>query len=234
MRELVKKTLKSCGVGRVIYPLAQKCYRLYAVPVKRARLQRQGVGTLKRVDEICQRHGIKYFADFGTLLGIVRENGFIKNDDDIDVSILDNEIDAISVLKVFRNEGFEFVHALTYHGKLREFTVSLNKLTVDFFFSERVGNEGRTHAIFYFDPKIGYKNPAENSVKERVLPYVADVERIDFNGVKIMIPANREEYLASLYGKKWRTPDPAFVTGTQDTYKLLPDYGIRITDENDL
>lgn len=234
MKELVKKILKSSWIGKSIYPIVRKCYRLYAVPARRARLQRCGVSVLKNVDDVCRQSGIEYFVDFGTLLGIVRDNGFIKNDDDIDISIIGDSADPLVVLKKFLSEGFCFVHALTYRGVIKEFTVSLNKLTVDFFFSKRIGDAGRTHHIFYFDPNVNYKKPEENSVKERVLPYVKDIKRVCFKEIEIMVPDDCENYLAFLYGKSWKIPDPTFVTGTQSTYEMLPDYGVRVTNVNDL
>ncbi len=40
---------------------------------------------LTAVDELCARHGIRYFADWGTLLGTVRHAGFVPWDDDLDI-----------------------------------------------------------------------------------------------------------------------------------------------------
>lgn len=37
------------------------------------------------IDEICKRHDIKYFADWGTLIGTVRHGGYIPWDDDLDI-----------------------------------------------------------------------------------------------------------------------------------------------------
>lgn len=42
---------------------------------------------LKCFVDICNKHGIKYFVQGGTLLGTVRHGGFIPWDDDVDVSL---------------------------------------------------------------------------------------------------------------------------------------------------
>ena len=40
---------------------------------------------LEQFDSVCKKRNLRYFADYGTLLGAVRHNGFIPWDDDIDV-----------------------------------------------------------------------------------------------------------------------------------------------------
>lgn len=39
------------------------------------------------IDEICRRHSIQYFIDWGTMLGAARHQGFIPWDDDIDLAM---------------------------------------------------------------------------------------------------------------------------------------------------
>lgn len=49
------------------------------------RLQSAGLMTLKYLDEICVKNGMLYYVCGGTLIGTIREKGFIPWDDDIDV-----------------------------------------------------------------------------------------------------------------------------------------------------
>lgn len=53
---------------------------------------------LKALDEVCEKHGIRYYLSGGTLLGAVRHKGFIPWDDDIDVNIPRPDCEALQKL----------------------------------------------------------------------------------------------------------------------------------------
>ena len=55
---------------------------------------------LKYFDELCQKHGIRYWLSSGNCLGLVRHGGFIPWDDDIDVEMLRE--DYLKLEKVFK------------------------------------------------------------------------------------------------------------------------------------
>ncbi len=54
---------------------------------KLRQLQRIELRMLKVLDEICGRHGLEYYLDWGTFLGAIRHKGFIPWDDDIDLAM---------------------------------------------------------------------------------------------------------------------------------------------------
>lgn len=71
---------------------------------------------LEQFMDICENHGLRYYAIGGTLLGAVRHKGFIPWDDDIDVGIRVEELDQFEALvrehlPKHLPDGFELVQS---------------------------------------------------------------------------------------------------------------------------
>lgn len=47
------------------------------------------------LDSICKKHGLKYYMDYGTLLGAVRHKGFIPWDDDVDLAMFRDDYEKL-------------------------------------------------------------------------------------------------------------------------------------------
>lgn len=59
----------------------------FLVPEMMKRAWAAKLELLQIVIDICRKHKLTYFADYGTLLGAIRHKGFIPWDDDIDISL---------------------------------------------------------------------------------------------------------------------------------------------------
>ena len=67
---------------------------------------------LAEINRICEKYEIPYFADWGTLLGVVRHKGFIPWDDDLDITM--KRADYERFLKVAERELPEHFSVFTY------------------------------------------------------------------------------------------------------------------------
>lgn len=78
---------------------------------------------LEELINILNKHQIKYWADGGTLLGAVRHNGIIPNDDDCDIGIIKNTltskcIDEIKNMYLLTKTDFGYKVSYKYNNKI--------------------------------------------------------------------------------------------------------------------
>lgn len=224
--------LKTSVIGRMVYPLFQKCWRSYIIPKRRQRLQKHGPAALERLHRLLVSQGVPYYCDYGTLIGFVRDGGFIKHDDDIDISIPPGAAKPADVLKVFLDSGYGFLHAFKYEDRLLEFTVmDACGLSIDVFFPRKMTKEGWIYGYQpIWDAKNTYPNEKANTVIEYEFVEAAGIKDTKVVGTAARIPSNFDEVLTSEYGP-WRIPDAKFNTVTDRIHRALPGFAFKISKD---
>lgn len=82
---------------------------------------------LNKLLEVCKKHNLKIWAEGGTLLGTVREHGFIPWDDDIDMAMLRDDYDKLQAIAEEEfNSPFFF-----QSGYTDQFPCGFSKLRMD-------------------------------------------------------------------------------------------------------
>lgn len=69
------------------------------------------IEVMEDIRALCKKHNIKFFADYGTLLGAIRHKGFIPWDDDMD----------LAMIRVDYNKFLEVAHELPPNYKIINF-----------------------------------------------------------------------------------------------------------------
>lgn len=67
----------------------------YTIPSSMKKVWAVQMELLNKLLEVCEKHQLKIWADGGTLLGTVREHGYIPWDDDIDMAMLRDDYDKL-------------------------------------------------------------------------------------------------------------------------------------------
>ena len=123
---------------------------------------------LKYFASFCEKNGIQYWLDYGTLIGCIRHKGFIPWDDDIDVGMKREDYDRFVKLFNEDQQRFQF-HSLETDG----FKFVIGKC----------GEIWDTHTILINKRRQG--SESRECIKIDVFPYDCIPENIDeFNFMK--------------------------------------------------
>ncbi len=146
--------------------------------------------------------GAPAFICYGTLLGAVREGGFIGHDNDLDIAYLSDQTTPVDVIR----EGFRIERRLrdggwsVRRGSGARLNVRLHMQDGSIRFVD-VFTACWIDGTFYMQSDTGFDFP-----REALLP----LQPVTLSGREVPAPADSERLLVATYGPSWRTPDPAF------------------------
>ena len=145
------------------------------------RLQKIGYKDLNYFNAIMKENEIEYFCDFGTLLGIVRENSFIKHDIDIDVALIrGKQFDIKKIEQILTNKGLKKTHEYYYCGRVTEESyIFPSGVSIDLFIYDLEDDVMSTY-VYYKDHSTVYPDSSFRSVKKFVYPKIDKFKTINF------------------------------------------------------
>ena len=156
--------------------------------------------------------------DFGTLLGYYRENDFISHDLDMDFGVQVSSFEEFEVVeKYLINNGFNRTKEFYFNKKLVELSYSYKGLNVDFIIYNKENDRVSSDTIFFMTNALG--NPTRYEVYHYEIPF-SGLKGCYFNGIKVKVPENTQEYLRTLYGEDFETPNTNYNWKENPIYKL--------------
>jgi glycosyltransferase involved in cell wall biosynthesis len=200
------------------------------------RIQEEGLRTLSLVQALLAEEGIESFADFGTLLGIVREGRLLSHDGDLDLGVLLGAVSAHRVRVILEPRGFRVIRQYLLGDRLVQESYEYGGIRVDLNYYEASDASAKTW-LFYRKPGTRYASNQRHVVEMTYSP-IGRVKTVDVDGSRISIPWHAERLLEEKYGRGWRVPDTAWIYWRSPAATPLEEMGHfythryrRLTDE---
>ena len=176
---------------------------LYNYGLNRIKMKLFGFSILRNLHEILETHDVKYFLDFGTLLGLYRDRKLIKDDFDLDISFLMSDTDPSMISKIFIDSGYKKTREFIFKKIVftQQFKKKGIKIDIHYYLSD--GELLKTYLFFQskHDQTLskGVINVSEKSVNMKL-----KFTRFDWKGITFSIPSKTSNYLEILYGPNWK------------------------------
>ena len=197
LKEIVKKIpffyrWSLSGVNYITQKRRKSAYKKY------------GKEALRLFVDCMDENNYKYTLAFGSILGAIREHGFIKHDLDIDTFMWIEDFSP-KVIEKLTVKGFVLSRSISIGSDKygREDTFMFKGVNID---------------VFYLYPAIDKYPyccdfvPLEYSIKRmprRIEIPISKKNRYTlFEGIRVSIPDNAEEICEFRYGPNYMTPDP--------------------------
>lgn len=185
---------------------------------KRSNLLKENFEQILTIVYSSELKNYNIWLDFGTLLGYYRENDFISHDLDMDFGIQVSSLEEFEVIEEqLINNGFNRTKEFYFNKNLVELSYSYKGLNVDFIIYKKEDDKVSSDTIFFMTNALG--NPTRYEVYHYEIPF-SGLKECDFKGMKVKVPDNTQEYLRTLYGEDFETPNTNYNWKENPIYKL--------------
>jgi len=176
-------------------------------------LKAVGFDLIRKAEEVAAEVGVKLFADFGTLLGFIREDGFMDHDMDLDMGIILGDVSYEEFHEALLRNGFKLWRRYVFDRTVAEesyyFDLNGHRIKCDFNYYEMTDEYARTW-LFYRKPGVSYGSNSRDVVEMNYSPITGTETRI-IAGREIPVPAAPEKLLAEKYGENWTRKDTGWI-----------------------
>lgn len=170
--------------------------------------RKNALNLLKHFKNTLDSYEIKFWLEFGTLLGAYREHNFITHDCDLDVGVFYK--DRLKIYQCLISAGFTFVHEYRTYGDSKlgfEQTFEYLGVTIDIFYFHIDNNQLYCNSYSIFPNSTNEKDGFQ--VKKIFWNYMG-FSKIQFQNMEFDVPAPIENHLIEHYGKNFMIPNPNF------------------------
>ena len=186
---------------------------------KRSNLLKENFEQILTIVYSSELKNYNIWLDFGTLLGYYRENDFISHDLDMDFGIQVSSLEEFEVIEEqLINNGFNRTKEFYFNKNLVELSYSYKGLNVDFIIYKKEDDKVSSDTIFFMTKALG--NPTRYEVYHYEIPF-SGLKECDFKGMKVKVPDNTQEYLRTLYGEDFETPNTNYNWKENPIYKRV-------------
>jgi phosphorylcholine metabolism protein LicD len=165
---------------------------------------------------ILKNLGVNHWISSGNLLGLYRDNKFIKHDTDIDVNVSlrwdtdETNVIQMELLSVFFSQNFTLLRSVIYKNHPMQLAYMDNETNIIF-----------DMYFFYTGLEKGHAlNITQSGLIRKPLKYIEKLDVLKYGGFEFPIPTHIEEFLVWRFGENWREPSSKKVAWEKDATHL--------------